>query len=269
LGGRHIEHVPRHRFVGGAASARRRSWRWLSLPLLLLAWAAAAAIVHDGIFPGPIEVGSRLITLARAGTLLPDLGKTLLRSLAAMAIALPLGAALGVLLGRVRDLDELFGSWLTVAVNLPALIIGVLVYIWLGLTDLALVLAVTLSKLPLVAITLREGARALDPGYEELGLVYRLPLSRRLGHIAGPQLLPYLLAAARNGLALIWKIVLIFEILGSDSGVGFRIGIFFQHFDVAGILAYTAAFVACVFVIDALLLVPLEFRVVRWQSRRA
>jgi len=67
----------------------------------------------------------------------------------------------------------------------------------------------------------------------------------------------------------VWKIVLIFEILGSDGGVGFRIGIFFQHFDVADILAYTMAFVACVFAADALLLVPLEHRALKWQPARA
>jgi len=259
--------VPPHRFVEYDA-ARVRSWRWLSLPLLLVVWAALALLVHDSIFPGPIEVARRIVTLATAGTLLPDLVRTLLRCLAAMTIALPLGAGLGVLLGRVRTLDDLFGSWLTVALNLPALIVGVLVYIWLGLTDLALVLAVTLSKLPLVAVTLREGARALDPAYEEHARVYRLSLDRRLRQIAGPQLLPYALAALRNSLALVWKIVLIFEILGSDGGVGFRIGIYFQHFDVADILAYTAAFVACVFVIDALLLATLERRVLKWQARR-
>jgi NitT/TauT family transport system permease protein len=41
--------------------------------------------------------------------------------------------------------------------------------------------------------------------------------------IYAPQLVPFLLAATRTGLALIWKIVLTFEVLGRDGGVGFRI----------------------------------------------
>jgi NitT/TauT family transport system permease protein len=241
----------------------------VSLPLLVLTWAALALALRDPIFPGPLEVAEHMVALATDGTLLPDLGKTLARCLAAMLIAFPLGTALGLLLGRLRLLDELFGNWLTVALNLSALVIGVLVFIWLGLTDFALIVAVTLSKMPLVAVTMREGARALDTDYEELARVYRLPLGRRLHRIAGPQLLPYALAAVRNGLALVWKIVLIFEILGSDGGVGFRIGIFFQHFDVADILAYTTAFVAGVFAIDRLLLIPLEHRVMKWQPRPA
>ena len=81
-----------------------------------------------------------------------------------------------------------------------------------------------------------------------------------------PQLLPYLLAAARTGLSLIWKIVLVFEVLGSDGGVGFRIAVFFQFFDVTAILAYTTAFILIVFAFEYLLLRPIEGRVLRWRA---
>ena len=58
-----------------------------------------------------------------------------------------------------------------------------------------------------------------------------------------PQLQPYLAAASRSGIALIWKIVLVVELLGRSNGVGFQIYLSFQLFDVAAILAYTLAFV--------------------------
>ena len=77
-----------------------------------------------------------------------------------------------------------------------------------------------------------------------------------------------MLTAARTGLALIWKIVLVFEVLGSDGGVGFRIGIFFQHFDMKGILAYTLAFMAVVILIEYGVMRPLEHRVLGWRPAR-
>ena len=66
---------------------------------------------------------------------------------------------------------------------------------------------------------------------------------RALRHVILPQLTPYLFAAARSGLALIWKIVLVVELLGRSNGVGFQIQIYFQLFDVTLILAYTLAFI--------------------------
>ena len=72
-------------------------------------------------------------------------------------------------------------------------------------------------------------------------------------------------AAARTGLSLIWKIVLVFEVLGSDGGVGFRIGIFFQTFNITGILAYTSAFMAVVILLEYLVLRQAEKRILGWR----
>ena len=74
------------------------------------------------------------------------------------------------------------------------------------------------------------------------------------------------MAAARSGLALIWKIVLVVELLGRSNGVGFQLGIYFQLFDITGILAYTFAFAAVILAIEAGVLQPLERRATRWRS---
>ena len=63
-------------------------------------------------------------------------------------------------------------------------------------------------------------------------------------------------AAARSGLALIWKIVLVVELLGRSNGVGFQIEIYFQLFDVTMILAYTLAFILVVQTIEWAALQP-------------
>jgi NitT/TauT family transport system permease protein len=64
---------------------------------------------------------------------------------------------------------------------------------------------------------------------------------------------------------LIWKIVLVVELLGRSNGVGFQIGTFFSLFDVAGILAYTIAFAAVIQIIELALLRPLERRANQWR----
>jgi NitT/TauT family transport system permease protein len=143
-----------------------------------------------------------------------------------------------------------------------------MLYIWLGLTNFALVLAVVTNKVPLVVVTMREGVKSLSADYDELALAFRMPFGRRLRLIFLPQLMPFFLAAARTGLSLIWKIVLIFEVLGSDGGVGFRIAIFFQFFDVAGILAYTVSFIVVVVVVEYGLMRPLDSWISSWRLAR-
>ena len=125
------------------------------------------------------------------------------------------------------------------------------------------------NKIPNVVVTMREGARALDPRYAEMAAIYRFSPLDRIRHILLPQLQPYFAAASRSGIALIWKIVLVVELLGRSNGVGFQIYLYFQLFDVAAILAYTMAFVAVMLVIELVLVQPFERHATRWRRRPA
>ena len=106
--------------------------------------------------------------------------------------------------------DGLFLNWVLVGMNLPAIVIAILCFIWLGLTDTALILAVVLNKTPIVITHIRQGVRSLDPAFDELARAYRLSRARSLWLIRLPQLVPYLLVSARTGLSLVWKMVLVF-----------------------------------------------------------
>ena len=240
-----------------------------SLPLLLLIWQILAMVFTHRLFPSPVAVGQELWALGTQGKLLSDLGKTLTRAAAGFVIAMVLGTAIGIVLGRVRWVDGLFSAWLLVGLNLPAIVVAIVLYIWLGLTEMALIAAVVINKVPLVVTTIREGVRSFSPDWDELARAVRLSPSRKLRLIFVPQLVPYMLAAARTGLSLIWKIVLVFEVLGSDGGVGYRISVLFQFFDISGILAYSAAFIIVVLALEWALLRPLERKVLQWRTEPA
>jgi NitT/TauT family transport system permease protein len=238
----------------------------LSLAALALLWQLAASLAaNPRLMPGPAAVAQRLWEEAAGGELLHHLGVTLARVAASFAIAMSAGTALGILMGRSRLADSLGQPWLVFFLNLPALVTIILAYIWIGLVESAAILAVALNKIPNVVVTVREGTRALDRGLLEMAEVFKVPRERRLRHVVLPQLYPYLLAAARSGLALIWKIVLVVELLGRSNGVGFQLGTYFQLFDVAAILAYAVAFILVVQVIEWGLLQPLERRLARWR----
>jgi NitT/TauT family transport system permease protein len=223
--------------------------RLISLCVLVLAWFVGSQAAGARLLPAPQSVALALLDEARSGALLFNLGVTLARVAASFAIAMVLGTVFGILMGRHRNLDRLGDPWLVVLLNLPALVIIVLAYIWAGLTETAAIAAVALNKLPLATVTVREGARSLDAGLDEMAHVFRMGPWVRLRHVVLPQLAPYLAAATRSGLSLVWKIVLIVELLGRPNGVGFEIGIAFQLFDVTRLLAYAFAFVAVMLVI--------------------
>lgn len=245
----------------GAASVR-----FGSALAFLLAWQLVAMVAGSRLLPSAAAVLGAIGREAASGALPLSLGITLARVAGAFGLAMLAGVALGLAMGRWRTADLLLDSWVTVLLNLPALVLIVLIYVWFGLSDAALVVAVALNKLPSTAVTVREGMRALDRGLLDMAESFRMPRLRVLRHVVLPQLAPYLFAAARTGLALIWKIVLVAELLGRSNGVGFEIQIAFQLFDVKRILAYTLAFIAVAQGIEWGVMQPLERHVLRWRG---
>jgi len=243
--------------------------RLLSFALMIAAWYVGSRLAGPRLFPDPQTVGVAIVNEARSGALAFNLGVTLARVAVAFAIAMLLGTAIGLAMGRSRTADRFGDPWLVVLLNLPALVIIVLAYVWVGLTETAAILAVALNKLPIATVTVREGARALDRSLDDMAQVFRMSAWNRMRHVVLPQLAPYLAAAARSGLSLVWKIVLIVELLGRPNGVGFEIGVAFQLFDVTRILAYALAFIAVMLAIETLLVQPLERHVARWRARPA
>jgi len=228
-------------------------------------WELAARFAHSRLFPSASAVALAMLQEAVSGTLLSNLAITLARVAAAFTVAMILGTALGFAMGTWRRVDLALDSWVTVLLNLPALVLIVLMYVWFGLNEWAAIAAVALNKLPSTAVMVREGTRALDRNLAEMAQSFCLGRVKTFRHVTLPQLAPYLFAAARSGLAIIWKIVLVVELLGRSNGVGFQIEAYFQLFDVTHILAYTLAFIFVVQAIEWLFLQPLERRVSRWR----
>lgn len=253
-----------------AGESQNKPLIWLiSLLGLFLIWSIAAALADSRALPAPGAVLAALVTEARTGELFFHLGKTLVRVIMAFIISMLVGAAIGIALGMRNRLNDFFDPWVILFLNIPALVTIVLSYIWFGLNELAAIGAVAVNKIPNVVVTLREGARALDAELSEMADVYRFSRFKRLRHVILPQLQPFFAAATRSGVSLIWKVVLVVELLGRSNGVGFQIHLYFQLFDVATILAYTFAFVAVMLLVEFLVLQKLEKSANRWRATHA
>jgi NitT/TauT family transport system permease protein len=249
----------------GAHVARRLVWPALSIAAFVALWSFAATLADSRVLPGPAQVWRAFLAAVETGALIHHVGVTLGRVLASFAIAMLIGGAIGLALGRAPLVNRLFDPWLVLFLNLPALVVIILCYVWFGLTEVAAITAVAVNKIPNVAVTVREGARALDRDLLDMAHVYRFGWWRSLRHVVLPQLAPYILVASRSGLALVWKIVLVVELIGRSNGVGFELHAAFQLFDVATILAYALAFTAVVQAVELGILQPWEAALNRWR----
>lgn len=253
------------RLGAGASWQARLGWSFVSLAGFLVFWEILALIIQHRHLPTPSVVAAAMMHELATGDLGYHVAITLMRVAAAFVIAMFIGSAIGILLGRFKGADQFFDPWVILFLNLPALVIIILCYVWFGRTEVAAIIAVAINKIPNVTVTVREGARSLSRDLAEMAQMYRFGWWRTLRHVTIPQLSPFFLASARTGLSLVWKIVLVVELLGRSNGVGFQLGTYFQLFDVSMILAYALAFIIVVQLIEFGILQPIAARVNRWR----
>jgi NitT/TauT family transport system permease protein len=74
-----------------------------------------------------------------------------------------------------------------------------------------------------------------------------------------------MVASAKFGLGLIWKMVLFVELLGRSDGVGYRIEYYYQMFNMAEVLAHALLFLFIMLFIEIVLLGKLERHLFRWR----
>ncbi|MDZ4150582.1 ABC transporter permease, partial [Methylicorpusculum sp.] len=184
------------KLIPGAAS--------LSVLAFLGLWQILAMVLHSSNLPLPESVAVVFWQACLTGELPYHLGVTLLRLVVSFGIAMSLGCAIGILLGRHKKLDAFFDNWLVIFLNVPALVTIILCYVWFGLVESAAILAVVINKLPNVVVTVREGTRTLDQDLLEMARCYRFGKRKTFVHVIWPQLHPFVMAATRSGLALIW-----------------------------------------------------------------
>ena len=226
-------------------------------------WQGMAWLIASPDFPSLYAVIKSVQFHFNEGEMVTNILITLRRVLLSFVIAMLLGGIIGIVMGVNTWVNKLTDSLLIIMLNIPALVTILLCYIWFGLVESAAIAAVVINKIPTVVVMIREGARTVDKDLLAVAKIYKLSPSKTFFAVFLPQLYPFIIASARSGLSLIWKIVLVVELLGRSDGVGFALNTLFQFFDIAGILAYTFAFVVIILLIEALIFKPFDKLVAR------
>ncbi len=239
--------------------------RLVSFLVFFALWFFSSYIFNSTLLPSPNNVFAKILTEIKNNELFFHTFTTLKRVFFSFTIAMIIGVVIGLIMGRRNKVNTFFDDWLVLGLNVPALVIIILCYVWFGLNETAAILAVSVNKIPMVAVIMREGTRSIDEQYIQVAKFYNIKFKKLIFKVIIPQLYPYLMSSARSGLSLIWKIVLVVELLGRSDGVGFKLYGFFQFFDISGILAYTLSFVLVIIIIEFLFVRPLEKKLTSWR----
>jgi sulfonate transport system permease protein len=216
-----------------SSPARRPSLKIGKRGLQLLSWFAPVVLVvvwellaqrgwlSPQVLPAPSKVAKTAFKLATAGTLLNDLGISLLRVVAGFAIGGSVGFVLGVLVGFSRVAEAAIDRSVQMIRAIPFLAVLPLVIVWLGVGEAEKIFLVALGVTFPIYINTTLGIRQVDPKLSELGRVQGLNPLELIRRIILPGALPSILTGVRYALATAWLALVVAETIGAQSGLGF------------------------------------------------
>lgn len=213
--------LPRKPFELGRRGLQLLSW--LAPVTLLIVWEvlAQAGWLSPHVLPAPSKVVRTAFKLVTTGSLLNDLGISLLRAVAGFAIGGGIGFALGTLVGFSRIAEAAIDRSVQMIRAIPFLAALPLVIVWLGVGEAEKIFLVALGVTFPIYINTTLGIRQVDPKLIELGRIQGLGTLELIRRIILPGALPSILTGVRYALATAWLALVVAETIGAQSGIGF------------------------------------------------
>ncbi|KKC25858.1 ABC transporter permease [Sphingomonas sp. SRS2] len=235
--------------------------------LFFLLWQTGALLLGSDLLPGPVDAIGAMISSHDEGYLWSDVGVTALRVLGAFLIAFLIAIVAGTLFGLSDFAARLLGGWVTVAASIPSLVCVVVVYLIFGINDYSAMIGAALVVAPSMIDTIWHGVRSINPELTEMARAFRMPRAVQLRQVLAPQAAPFLFAAARSGLASVWRLMIFVELIGRSSGVGYRIQFFYSLADMPRVLGSALPFVILMLLFEIFVVRGIERWAFKWQRR--
>ena len=261
--------------TSGGGGRRWWSWlttetaaRWTSRLVALLIWQIAGSLVDR--IPTPTGTVNFLIDQAQDGKLLSPIWTTLHRAGVALIIVLVLGVALGFLMGRFWPVRYFSTDLVMVGIALPAFIWALLAVMWYGFnSEVAPIFVCVVSATPMLIVSTREGAMAVDRNLRNMSDSYRVPVLRQFRSLVLPTMSEYIFAGFRIAVLAGWGAILLVEWFGANSGIGWEAQYWYDANNFDGMMAWGVVMLVVIVAIDRLVMEPALRRSRRWRAREA
>lgn len=253
------------------AVARDRAQRFVLVILGWLAflgvWTWGSAQFSGTVLPTPRRVVLEMWEIISSGRFFLHFQWSLLKTFGGFAVAVALGAPIGYLMGRHRYWRAFFHDGVTVSGTIPGLTYAVLALIIFGISVQGPILAVALISMPYIAINVAEGIRGVDNDLIKMSQAFGRTSAQIRRHVLIPSIVPFVFAGVRLAFAVAWKVEALTEVFGGRNGIGFEIRRSYQLFSIPGVLAWMFLFIVFMLLIERVLLVRLENRVLAWRPQ--
>jgi len=237
-----------------------------SLFLFLALWQWGSSFYQSFILPSPGEAFAALKHLLVNEDAADTLLITAKRAGIGFSFALLIGTVVGGLAGLSMTLSSLCRPLVTLILGTPPVAWLVLALVWFGNSDGTPIFTVGVACLPIIFANAMQGVRTTDGDLKEMADAYRLGIRQRVLDLYFPHLLSYLLPAVVTAIGVAWKVVVMAELLASQSGVGAEMAIARSLLETPTTIAWIVAVVVLLLMTEYLVLEPIKRHTEKWRQ---
>jgi ABC-type nitrate/sulfonate/bicarbonate transport system permease component len=204
---------------------RRRLLNALSVGGVLIAWYAVtrARLIHPFLLPPPQDVLVEAWDLTVSGVIVRFAGVSLLRVLEGFVIGAGLAIPLGMIIGRVQAVADLFDPLLELARPIPALALIPLAIAWFGIGELSKVFLIAYAAFFPIVINVIAGFHAVDPVHIRAARSLRASEVQVFRDVVLMSAFPHVVAGLRIGMGMAFLVLVAAELIASNAGLGYLI----------------------------------------------
>ena len=195
------------------------------LALLLLLWEAAGRYgwVHKLFFPPATKILASFFQIVVSGEVLGHVGVSLWRAALGYGLAALVAITLGVLMGYWRAIYDAFEVVVELLRAVPPPAIIPVAIVFLGIGDQMKVFIILFSCAFPILVNTIDGVRSVDPVLIRTVRTFGLGQRTLLWKVVLPAAAPFIMTGLRIALAIALILVVISEMVGATSGIGYFI----------------------------------------------
>jgi ABC-type nitrate/sulfonate/bicarbonate transport system permease component len=239
----------------------------ISLALLFFSWQVASLFSPEYLVPGLQLIVWEFIKMATEGTLFWDTFLTLYRILQGIIGGFIFGGVLGILMGTIRKTENYVIPIVNFIMGIPALSWTLIVILWFKGTETRIFALMLAVSFPVFAHSILDAIKGVSKDLMEMTLAFRPTKGQVLRMLIVPSIIPHILTAWKVTIGFAVRVVIVAELVGASTGVGFRMLQQQSLLNMSGVLAWTLVLVvsglAMQFVISTI-----ESHLLRWRPAK-
>ena len=239
----------------------------ISFGVILAAWQIASFFLPPYLVPGVGAILAAFIEIVASLALLGDVLTTMGRIFLGLVLAFITGTILGVFMGFTETVEKYTLPVLHFIMGIPALSWVVFAIIWFSHVETRIAFILLAGCLPNYALIIHDGIKSISKEYLDMLRAMRPTRKQLFSKLILPGMIPAVLTSWKVNLGLAARVVIVAELVGASRGVGNKLLLAQELFEMPKAIAWTLVLVAFLLITQFVILF-LEHKLLRWRPAK-